>query len=287
MASKLLLKAVTKADIKEYLNDFADFSFELKVLKELTDLKLQCQHGGTYDDPITGKSREFDIRALLQDEKPYRVHLSVECKNLHPNYPLIMHSLCRKQNEAYNEWIYTFDPTKKYGPAAPISLFAPAKKVRVSSYSLYSSGSHVAKSADQVGRRVDQTLTATDGGVFEKMSQALNSASDLISQAVDLSTGKNDYYTFVCPVLIVPDLTLWQVKYKDDGGLDGDAEQINHISYFIGKEWTVNEGTLKSFTYSLSHLEVLTFSEIKTFVTKYLWNYLTRCVSAIEKDALS
>ena len=52
--------------------------FELRVLKELTDLKLNCQHGGAYDDPITGKSREFDIRALMYGDEFLRVHLSVE-----------------------------------------------------------------------------------------------------------------------------------------------------------------------------------------------------------------
>ena len=64
MASKLLPDPINQTDIEEYLNDYADFSFELRVLKELVDLKLQCQHGGTYDDPITGKSREFDSSSL-------------------------------------------------------------------------------------------------------------------------------------------------------------------------------------------------------------------------------
>jgi hypothetical protein len=46
------------------------------VLKELGDLKLRCQHGGTYDDPVTGKSREFDIRALnqVQPRNPTKQH---------------------------------------------------------------------------------------------------------------------------------------------------------------------------------------------------------------------
>lgn len=105
MATKLIPNPITETDIEEYLNDFADFSFELRVLKELSGLSLRCEHGGTYDDPVTGKSREFDIRALYQ-EGAIRVHLSVECKNLHPNFPLVMHCLRRKQNEAYNEWIY-------------------------------------------------------------------------------------------------------------------------------------------------------------------------------------
>ena len=61
--SKLLPDPITQSDLEEYLSDYADFSFELRVLKVLTDLKLQCQHGGTYEDPVTGKSREFDIKS--------------------------------------------------------------------------------------------------------------------------------------------------------------------------------------------------------------------------------
>lgn len=236
--------------------------------------------------PITGKSREFDIRALYQ-EKDIRVHLSVECKNLQPHFPLVMHCLRRKQNEAYNEWIYTFDADTRYGSdIRSLSHFEQAESIEVSRYSIYPEAAYVAKSADQVGRRNDGSITATDGGVFEKISQAINSSRDLISEAYDLDTKDNDSFTFVCPVLIVPDSTLWRVKYSDDGARDGAPEPINHVSYFIGKEWTVGS-KLHSLTYSLSHLEVLTFSELRGFVTQYLWNYVKRCKSAIEIDALS
>ena len=75
MASKQLKSdQITRVDIEEYLADYADFSFELRVLKELTDLKIKCQHGGTYEDPITKKSREFDIRALMHGDERLRIH---------------------------------------------------------------------------------------------------------------------------------------------------------------------------------------------------------------------
>jgi hypothetical protein len=55
------------------------------VLKELTDLRLMCQHGETYEDPITKKSREFDIRALMYGAESVYIHLSLECKNIRNN----------------------------------------------------------------------------------------------------------------------------------------------------------------------------------------------------------
>ena len=77
---------------------------------------------------------------------------------------------------------------------------------------------------------------------------------------------------------------LWQVKYSDDGARIGPPEQINHVSYFIGKEWYI--GPL-GFSYSISHLEILTFSEIKNFVSKYLFKYLELCFNTLKRRALS
>jgi hypothetical protein len=90
--SKLLTDPISQSDIEEYLKDYSDFSFELNVLNELQNLGLMCQHGGTYNDPLTGKSREFDIRAIYQ-YWPIKIHLSVECKNIRNNFPLVMHCL--------------------------------------------------------------------------------------------------------------------------------------------------------------------------------------------------
>ena len=70
---KLSPNSITQSDIAEYLNGYSDFSFEIKVLKKFTNLGYECEHGGTYEDPVTGKSREFDIRALIQKEF-VRVH---------------------------------------------------------------------------------------------------------------------------------------------------------------------------------------------------------------------
>lgn len=282
MASKQLKSdAITQVDIEEYLNDYADFSFELRVLKELGDLKLRCQHGGTYDDPVTGKSREFDIRALMYGDEVLRIHLSVECKNIQPNFPLVVHCLKRTENESYNELIRTLVPSNS--PA--LTILESAESVRLTTNSLYLKGDYVAKSADQVGRaRHDNTIVATDGGVFEKISQAINASSALISEAHYLEIDDEDRYTFVCPVLIVPDSTLWTVKYSDDGGRIGAPELINHVSYFIGREWST--GGVPSLSYTLSHLEILTFSEIKNFVTKYLHGYLDRCFRALQRNRL-
>ncbi len=266
--SKLSPNPITQSDIKKYLSSYSDFSFELRVLKKFVDMGFKCSHGGTYEDPVTGKSREYDIRALIQTGF-IRVHLSIECKNLRENFPLVVHCLERKDNESYNELIHTFQPKAPTQQVGPISLPLPStfmeisQSIRIQQFSLYPEKQFVAKSADQVGKRQDNgDITSTDGEVFDKISQAINSSRDLISEAHYLDTDiYPTYLTLVCPVLVIPDSSLWQVKYSDDGEQIGEPKQINHVSYYIGKEWTVGD-KLHSLNYTISHLEIVTYSEI-------------------------
>ena len=278
--TKLSSAPISQLDIEKYLNNYSDFSFELKVLKRFSDLGFSCCHSGTYEDPVTNKSREYDIRALLKMQF-IRVHLSIECKNLRVNFPLVVHCLERKENESYNELIYTFEPKIPKQPVGPISLPLPAafmefsKSVRLEQFCLYPNKLFVAKSADQIGKRYDNSeITATNGEVFDKISQAINSSIDLISEAYYLDTDVFPaYLTFVCPVLVIPDGSLWQANYSDNGEQIGKPKLINHIPYYIGKEWTVGNG-LQSLTYTISHLEIVTYSEIDTFVNKYLGDFI-------------
>lgn len=61
--AKLRKGEILEADLMEYLTRHSDFGFELRVLKALSTLGLRCEHGGVYEDPVTRKTREFDIRA--------------------------------------------------------------------------------------------------------------------------------------------------------------------------------------------------------------------------------
>ncbi len=287
---KLSSDPITQSDIKKYLSNYSDFSFEIQVLKKLADLGLECSHGGTYEDPVTGKSREYDIRALLQ-KNIVRIHLSVECKNLRENFPLVVHCLKRKENENYNELIHTFKPENKtqqtgFGTITLPSVFKErSQSIKVKRVSLYPKEQFVAKSADQIGKRQDNgDITSTDGEVFDKISQAINSAIDLISEAHYLDTDISPHYlTLVCPVLVIPDSSLWQAKYSDNGEQIGEPEQINHISYYIGKGWTVGD-KIDSLHYTLSHLEIVTYSEIQNFIGKYLGDYIKLCFAVIKRD---
>jgi hypothetical protein len=49
-------RTIDKSDIKKYLNNYSDFSFEIKVLEKLGSLGFNCQHSGLYEDPVTKKT---------------------------------------------------------------------------------------------------------------------------------------------------------------------------------------------------------------------------------------
>ncbi|MCB2214249.1 hypothetical protein KQH50_02520 [bacterium] len=281
MSKKLKHDPIKKSDCEEYLNNNSDFSFELQTLKKFVDLGLKCSHGGTYEDPLTNKTRQFDIRALLQNNF-FRVHLSIECKNLRDYFPLIVHCLKRRKNESYNELIHTFVPRNPTQRTGPITLPLPSvfmencRIMRDYEHGLYHEEEFVAKAVDQIGLDMNGDITSYDREVFDKITQAINSSVDLISEAPFLNTDNFPfYYTFVCPVLIVPDDSVWQVNYSGEGEQLGEPQKVRHVPYFIGKEWLI-DGGLQSVTYSISHLEIITFSEINYFVNEYLGEYIDR-----------
>jgi hypothetical protein len=284
--TKLNEDALEATDVEDYLAGYSDFSFELRVLKEFIRLGFGCQHGGTYTDPVTGKDREFDIRGLVEDQS-VRIHLSIECKNIRPNFPLITHCLPRTNNESFNELILTSDPDKEIDLNPVVFLQSTSESMRLQQRTLYPLGKWVAKSTDQVGRRTDGSILATDGGVFDKISQAINSARDLILQAHELVVCGQSIYTLVVPVLVVPEETLWCIKYNENGDQIELPQKIQHISYFIGKQWQVGQG-INSLVYTMSHLDIVTFPHIETYVKDQLFRYVTGCLAAMGRgDTLS
>lgn len=267
--AKLREDPIQRSDIEEYLNSYSDFAFELRVLRKLNELNCtEYQHGGVYTDPNTSKDRQFDIRALFErgdarHQYFLRLHLSVECKNLRDNFPLVVHSVKRKQVECYHELVRTSDHLLT-------SLLVERRNNR-----LYREGEFVAKSTDQVGRHQNTSeIIANDGSVFDKINQAINSARDLVAEVCDLEGRLDDpCFTFICPVLVIPDDRLWQISYEDDGAMSGPPEQIKRVSHYIGKKYTVDRKDLEDpLDYTISHLEIVTFSELKSFIESLLQN---------------
>ena len=118
--AKLKDTAISKEDINEYLQNYSNFSFEIYALRKFISAGFSCQHAGTYEDPVTKKTREFDIRARKYIELDAALHLnicfSVECKNLRDNFPLVVHCMPRDESECYLDLIWSSDPNHYFPP---------------------------------------------------------------------------------------------------------------------------------------------------------------------------
>lgn len=277
--AKLGAKPISATDIEEYLEKESDFAFELRVLDKLTKLGYSCQHSGLYEDPVTNKAREFDIRAI-KSMNNRRIYLSVECKNARENYPFVAHCTPRKEHESFHDVLICPRPRRSRDPYAgilskPNSSFIYRVTQQSENKSIYVQGDYVAKSVGQVGKTQSGEISASDDSVYDKVSQSLHSAHDLIEGAHFLKPKEEDLSAFILPILVIPDGSLWQVNYDANGVRQTPPALSDHISYFVGKSWRVgyiseDHPRLSDFVwYKLSHLEITTFS----FLEQVLENY--------------
>ncbi|MCI5132716.1 MAG: hypothetical protein D3904_14665 [Candidatus Electrothrix sp. EH2] len=259
----------------EYLESQSDFSFELKVLKMLKMLRengIECEHGGHYEDPVTGKSREFDIRAKKSIQE-FSVHMAIECKNIRDNFPILISCIPRHEQESYLIVV-----TKKRGYQGKLSI---------KTNSLYKAEELVGKSVVQVGRtKHDDSITAKDSELYEKWGQCLNSANDLVKK---IALNGKETRSVLLPFVVVPDERLWVIAYDKEGRRIGDPKITDRCSCFIGKEYLFDPPCniapptlqmkvgleppiqpLPSLHLQLSHLEVITFRGMQEFIERYL-----------------
>ena len=251
MAKKTSKEPTTEEDLIEYLEERSGFSFELQVLKLLSDLGFVCEHGGSYQDPVKGIDRQFDIRAMDVIGSG-KVHLAVECKRLQPSFPLLILSVSRQSHEAFHELVVL-------GPRA----------IRITGlHTIYRSGQSVGRETAQVGRSSKNTrssvrgeLVTDDREVFEKWAQAVSSAHGLVDLAVDEhrpTEGPLPQASLILPVLVVPDSTLWEVRYQDHPPFKRTAPApAERCSYFIDHRIDFRVAT-NLVQYTVSHLEIVT-----------------------------
>lgn len=202
---------ITEADLLAFVKGDSDFGFEMRVLSALRKLEFDCSHSGTYQDPVTNKIRQFDIRAE-KDIPGNTLALAVECKNYSPHHPLLLSAVPRTEGEAFHDLLVHSS-----------GLNHSLKRPSVGANTPYVEGGMVGKKADQVrriaaGRPTDSyRLESDDTATFEKLNQAVNSCKDLVLKFTRKTIPP--YIRAVVPVLIVPNGLLWMVEYASDGTL--------------------------------------------------------------------
>jgi hypothetical protein len=246
---------ITAADLAEYVNRGSDFAFEMQVLTRLRTLGFDCSHSGSYRDPVTEKIRQFDIRAI-KNQDSYTLTLAVECKNLRSNLPLLLSAVPRVAAEAFHDLIIRQRGSFSYSLVRHVT----------GNDSIYKPGEMVAKQTDQVGHDGKGNYSSDDQRTFDKLNQAVNSCQDLVKQfALETSP---PLVRAIVPLLVVPSGHLWQVDYSGDGELREHPRTIHHATLFLDHSWSVATGYL-TVSYRLSHIEIATFEALPTVIQSY------------------
>ena len=233
-------------ELVNFLDNSSDFGFELRCVERLSALGFSCQHGGSYVDRVTNKPRQFDIRA--QKRVPgTTIRLAVECKNLTPSFPLLIMCVPRAQEESFHDTLLAFDPDLQQQRRASV-LEMPAMRRNCLRFrvehgtSVYVVGAPVGKSCAQVGRAQNNSITGNDAEVFDKWSQALASTHDLADDAANEGERhKGVFMSLIVPIVIVPDGTLWQVQYANNGKRTGPPQRTDQCSFFIGRDYRAGD----------------------------------------------
>jgi hypothetical protein len=264
--AKLKRAEIQQADIEDYLKGQSDFAFETEVVRSVNSLGLQLEHGGTYDDPVTKKPRQFDIRASFSQgdvETRLQILMAIEAKNLQKNNPLVVHAIPRKTSESFHCVMGSW-----YREPKPHSIPGQHVFPQLASPSLhYGEGGACGKSMDQVHRlEHNNELESDDRDIYEKWAQAISSAHDLVAIAA-LSANRlkvKRCFSIVLPIVVVPDNVLWLVTYSTAGDRR-KAEVTEQCSFYVNKVVNYSRGPW-GVDYRISHIEIMTLNHLKTIL---------------------
>jgi hypothetical protein len=125
----------------------------------------------------------------------------------------------------------------------------------------------VGKKTDQVGRDNSGELVSNDEATFEKLSQAVNSCRDLIG--AEATKPSAPFRRAVLPIIVIPTGLLWQIDYDVNGRQVRPPRIVSEATLFLNHTWSVLNQRGESFSYRLSHVEVITIRRLKAAVQRW------------------
>jgi len=239
-------KPVTTLDIRRFVEENDDFGFEMKVAAEIKNtLPVDVFHGATYADPITEKPRQFDLRFRVKNDRK-TLYFAVECKNIDLANPVVICGRIAESKENFHDIIVSRGMRN-----------IAAASIQKATGRLYRSGEFVGKSV----LKRDSRGRSNDSEIYDRWSQALASAHDLVEEASKIGSGLDtSNFGAVFPWIVVPDGALWAANYDGSGRLTEDPKPSNRCRYFVGHNCAIKG---RSEQVCLSHVEFLTFQGLK------------------------
>jgi len=267
--------AITPQIIGEVVSREDDFGHELRVAQVLRAYRFSpmgMEHGGTYDDPATGRPRQFDLRWQLRNENCV-LHAAVECKNTSREVPVVICGIDRTPAEAFHMLIesrrgtYGYNPKPGGGFREVVDGLSSRTLKATGNDSFYAPSGFVGKSVIRVRPdrdKKDNYSVMSDGDIYEKWSQALASAVDLVRRACDLSEslGGQTILSAILPIVVLPNESLWHVKYDHAGKIIGEAELTDRSELYVASQIFVREAQ----QFCFSHIHFFTVTGLMKFL---------------------
>lgn len=256
---------ITPSEIQDVVLREDDFGHEMRVGGILKDVQApqsafikarvsRLDHGGTYTDSVTGKTRQFDYRCRISKgfEGLHNILLAVECKNLNTELPLVVCGRNRNEKEAYH-LVIARDEEKRVTIA----------KVEGMS-SLYEPRGFVGKSLLRMKMKDKKLCSDGDSEIYDKWSQALASSRDLAYEFANANaTTEKRGYAFLMPMVIVPDNSLWTVSYNDNGTIQDAPKQVDLCDFYVDQKLSIK------FPFVLTHIHFATLKGLSKMLEQY------------------
>jgi hypothetical protein len=135
---------------------------------------------------------------------------------------------------------------------------------------IYRPGDPTGKRTAQVARLGTGTFKDDDRDSYEKWSQALASAADLIRDSVAAASDSQQALSVILPILVVADGTLWVAEYSENGARNGLAHTADAVELFVNREYTWELKALPEVqVYRISHLHIYTRTGFATFLQDF------------------
>jgi hypothetical protein len=246
-------KRITADAIAAFLDARDDFDLELFAVRLLKARGWDAHHRGTYTDPVTEKPRQYDVWARAQFPLHCDMLMAVECKSLAVEFPLL---LSRVRNEVDSDHDLLKNVIRpQIGDTASTIENSATSRLR-----LYAAADMVGKAITQVRWHENgKKLIASDSDTYDKWSQCLAAATRLVRMAT-AQPGPDDgqpRYTFVMPVLVVSNDTLWVVDY-DENGMRSKPTKKDAALLYVDRHQNLETRTGNTAPYHLSHLHIYT-----------------------------
>jgi hypothetical protein len=285
---------ITEREIRQVVEAADDFGHELRVRRLLRDHWAGVLwHGGTYIDPVTSKPRQYDLRWHLFHREGLAINLAVECKNISPETPIVISGLKRTHLESYH---YLMESRtggsfglKDFPTYFDVKSMGVVRAVLKDS-AIYSAESFVGKSILRIQgfetgkppKTCKRYIASNDQEIYDRWSQALASARDLVFEARYYASKSHlsHVFTAILPLVVVPNNTLWSVEYDENGKLLREPIETDECEFFVSREITVPAefAELPESEFHFSHIHFFTLKGFADFLLSLNdLGWLARC----------